>query len=52
VILDFDSLETNGRAFADEVFRVFAHNNPQIELIPVQMTAAVLQRVQRAMAPN
>ncbi|MGI6103391.1 MAG: STAS-like domain-containing protein [Patescibacteria group bacterium] len=34
VILDFDQVPTIGQAFADEIFRVFANQHPEIELIP------------------
>lgn len=33
VILDFKEIDSIGRAFADEVFRVFERNNPGIHLI-------------------
>lgn len=33
VILDFKEIDSIGRAFADEVFRVFERNNPGIRLI-------------------
>ncbi len=32
VILDFADIETIGQAFADEIFRVFAKENPQVHL--------------------
>jgi len=35
VILDFEGVDFIGQAFADEVFRIFAKRNPQIELIPM-----------------
>ena len=35
VLFDFKEVETIGRAFADEVFRVFASQHPHIELIPI-----------------
>lgn len=50
VILDFDGVETIGQAFADEVFRVFANKNPQIELIATEQTEAVQQMILRAQA--
>ena len=34
MILDFDQVPTIGQAFADELFRVFANQHPEIELVP------------------
>lgn len=45
VLFDFKDVETIGQAFADEVFRVFAGNNPGVEIIPINHTDAVLQMV-------
>lgn len=50
VILDFDGVAVIGQGFADEVFRVFAREHPDIELIPVHTTPAVGQMVMRALA--
>ncbi|MCK4994479.1 MAG: DUF4325 domain-containing protein [Candidatus Omnitrophica bacterium] len=35
VILDFQEIDSIGRAFADEIFRVFEKNHPNILLIPI-----------------
>lgn len=35
VLLDFDGVDSIGQAFADEVFRVFSKQHPDIQLIPV-----------------
>lgn len=48
VMLDFTGVDLIGQAFADEVFRVFARKNPQIELIPTDMTDAVKKMVHAA----
>lgn len=50
VMLDFDGVEVVGQGFADEVFRVFAREHPDVELIPVHTTPAVGQMVMRAIA--
>lgn len=34
VMLDFADIDFAGQAFIDEIFRVFARNNPEIKLIP------------------
>lgn len=45
VMLDFRGVDVIGQAFADEVFRVFARRNPQIKIIPVEMTEEVRRMV-------
>jgi hypothetical protein len=50
VVLDFDQVEFVGQSFADEVFRVFARQHPDMEIIPIHTNAAVGQMVARAMA--
>lgn len=45
VMLDFQDVDFIGQAFADEVFRVFVRNNPQITLIPVNITKSVEQAI-------
>lgn len=47
VILDFEDVTRIGQAFADEVFRVFANEHPNIELVPVHATPAVQQMIRR-----
>ena len=41
VILDFDDVESIGRAFADEIFRVFKRDNPGILLMAVNTTRLI-----------
>lgn len=50
VLLDFDEVETIGQAFADEIFRVFALQHPDIELIPVSAGSEVQKMIARAKA--
>lgn len=45
VMLDFKGVDLIGQAFADEVFRVFVRRNPQIKLIPTDMTEEVRRMV-------
>lgn len=47
VLLDFENVTSIGQAFADEVFRVFAKQNPNITLHPVHMSEDV-ERTARA----
>jgi ribosomal protein S4E len=48
VLFDFTEVEIIGQAFADEVFRVFANEHPQIEILPIRANPAVLQMIQKA----
>jgi anti-sigma regulatory factor (Ser/Thr protein kinase) len=48
VVLDFTNVETVGQAFTDEIFRVFAQQHPEIELIPLHATSAVKRMIERA----
>lgn len=50
VIFDFTDIPEIGQAFADEVFRVFANNNREINLIPSNANEAVMQMIRRAQA--
>lgn len=48
VIFDFKDVDSVGQAFADEIFRVFALQNPKIVLIPVNVNKSVEQMIERA----
>ena len=50
VVFDFKGVDAIGQAFADEIFRVFANDHPDIRLVPVHMSKAVEQMVKRAIA--
>ena len=50
VIFDFTGVDAIGQAFADEVFRVFDRQHPEIELTAVKANAAVRQMIDRALA--
>jgi hypothetical protein len=47
VVLDFSNVETIGQAFADEVFRVFVNDHPDIELRSVNANTSVQQMISR-----
>lgn len=42
VEFDFDGVEFMGQGFADEIFRVFQNQHPEIELIPINANESVL----------
>lgn len=48
VLLDFTDIESIGRAFADEVFRVFAQRNPQIVVLPINANETIVRMSQQA----
>ena len=48
VVLDFTGVSMVGRAFADEVFRVFANAHPQVELSAIHAVPEVQQMIRRA----
>ena len=47
-IFDFTGVESIGQAFADEIFRVFANQHPEIELIAIKANSAVKRMIDRA----
>lgn len=51
VILDFDGVSEVGRAFVDEVFRVWASRHPEVRLVPVSMSPLV-ERMVRSVLPG
>ena len=52
VMLDFAGVESVGRSFVDEIFRVFVRNHPAVTVKPINMTAAVEKEVMRVARPN
>jgi hypothetical protein len=50
VILDFEGIEMIGQAFADEIFRVYQNEHPNVRLTPVNASSAVQGMIARALA--
>ena len=48
VVLDFKGVEGVGQGFADEIFRVWHREHPEVRLIPVNMCEPVQFMVERA----
>ncbi|MDX2342804.1 MAG: STAS-like domain-containing protein [Acidimicrobiia bacterium] len=48
VVLDFKGVDLVGQGFADEVFRVWAREHPDVKLIPTDMNDAAAFMVERA----
>jgi anti-sigma regulatory factor (Ser/Thr protein kinase) len=52
IILDFKDISTIGQAFADEVFRVFPQDHPQVHLYPINATSQIARMIGRALAAS
>ena len=52
VVFDFKDVEHLGQAFADQIFRVYANEHPEIQLIPIHMRKTVKDMVDRARSLN
>lgn len=48
VILDFRGVKEIGQAFADEVFRVFAKEHPNVNIVPMFTTPEIDRMITRA----
>jgi len=48
ILLDFEGITQIGQAFADEIFRVFQNQHPEIKLVPINTTQAINQMISRA----
>jgi DNA-binding transcriptional ArsR family regulator len=48
VIFDFTGVPLIGQGFADEMFRVFANQHPEINLVPHKANTAVKRMIERA----
>lgn len=48
VVFDFAGVATIGQAFADEIFRVFAMQHPNIELVWIHANSEVKRMIERA----
>jgi len=48
VVLDFEGVDLVGQGFADEVFRVWARQHPEVRLIPTGMSEPIAFMVERA----
>jgi anti-sigma regulatory factor (Ser/Thr protein kinase) len=45
IVLNFDNVDSIGQAFADEIFRVFTAQNPNIHLIPINTNKQVQKMI-------
>jgi hypothetical protein len=47
ILFDFTGVPTIGQAFADEIFRVFANQNPTISIVPIHANSQVQRMIAR-----
>ena len=47
ILLDFSGIDSVGQAFADEIFRIFARNYPDVEIIAINTNQGCPFRVKR-----
>jgi anti-sigma regulatory factor (Ser/Thr protein kinase) len=47
VLFDFTDVPTIGQAFADEIFRVFAQQHPEIKIVPTHANSEVKRMIER-----
>lgn len=52
IVLDFDGVQMIGQAFADEIFRVFVREHPDIHLVPIRANSDVESFILRALKTN
>lgn len=50
VVFDFRHVDSIGQAFADQIFRVFANDHPEIKLVPIHTSDEVRAMISRAKA--
>jgi hypothetical protein len=50
VIFNFTGVDSIGQAFADEIFRVFAEQHPEVELLTAHVNSEVRRMIERAKA--
>ncbi|WP_186332386.1 STAS-like domain-containing protein [Bordetella genomosp. 13] len=48
VVFDFSGVDTIGQAFADQIFRVFATEHPEVELLTTNANPQILGMISRA----
>jgi anti-sigma regulatory factor (Ser/Thr protein kinase) len=48
IALDFGGIESIGQPFADEIFRVYARFNPEVEIMSINANEAVERMIRRA----
>jgi hypothetical protein len=52
ILLDFEHVPSIGQAFADEIFRVFANEHPELTILPINANSEVKRMIVRAQQPT
>jgi len=52
VVLDFDKVDTIGQAFADEIFRVYRLQHPNVNIVAINDNENVARMIMRALTNN
>lgn len=52
VLLDFSGVKSIGQAFADEVFRIYARNNPDVKIIAINTNQQIDKMILRVKEKN
>ena len=52
VMLDFDGVDSIGQAFADELFRVFPVQHPDVEVMEIRANSAVKRMISRTQSTD
>lgn len=52
VILDFKDVPKIGQAFADEIFRVYKNEHPEVQILAIRTTPEVKAMIEHARAPD
>jgi len=47
-MLDFDDVDAIGQAFADEIFRVFPAQHPEVSVVEIKASTPVKKMISRA----
>ena len=47
IVLDFSDIDSIGQPFADEIFRVYSRNNPEIQITPVNTNKEIDRMIRR-----
>lgn len=50
ILLDFAGIATIGQGFADEIFRVYQNDNPDIKILPANANADIERMIKRVIA--
>jgi len=47
VLLDYQGIESIGQAFADEIYRIYARNNPEVKIVSINTNEQIRKMIKR-----